>query len=109
MHACGVCSPECGECWGRTAQPGRSDGRGPRRDAACTSPARLPPSLTAETSEKVLKSAKLEEIRLTILRNMLQYHPESGEQLAWGSEEARSVSAVAVRDLDSTRPLGQRK
>lgn len=29
----------------------------------------------ARTSEKVLKSEKLEEIRLTILHNMLEYHP----------------------------------
>lgn len=58
------------------------------------------------TSEKVIKSAKLEEIRLTILNNMLEYHPESGEQLAWGSASARST--VSVRDLDPTRPLGRK-
>ena len=58
------------------------------------------------TSEKILKSAKLEEIRLTILNNMLEYHPESAEQLAWGSASARSV----IRDSgDPTRPLGVRK
>jgi hypothetical protein len=63
----------------------------------------------ARTSEKVVKSAKIEEIRLTILNNMLAYHPESGEQLAWGSEAARGAGAIAVRDIDPTRPLGQRK
>lgn len=58
------------------------------------------------TSEKVVKSAKIEEIRLTILNNMLEFHPESGEQLAWGSAVARSI----VRDTsDPTRPLGRRK
>jgi hypothetical protein len=31
----------------------------------------------AETSEKILKSARLEEIRLTIINNMLYYHPVS--------------------------------
>lgn len=55
----------------------------------------------------MVKSAKIEEIRLTILQNMLAYHPESGEQLAWGSDAARGVSAV--REVDPTRPLGQRK
>jgi len=59
----------------------------------------------ARTSEKILKSAKLEEIRLTILNNMLEFHPESGEQLAWGSASARSA---VVRDVDPTRPLGTR-
>jgi len=46
----------------------------------------------ARTSEKVVKSAKIEEIRLTILNNMLEYHPESAEQLAWGSQRSRNVS-----------------
>ena len=37
---------------------------------------------------------------------MLEFHPESGEQLAWGSSSARSM----VRDTsDPTRPLGSRK
>jgi len=31
----------------------------------------------AHSSEKVVKSEKLEEIRLTILNNLLIYHPES--------------------------------
>jgi hypothetical protein len=34
----------------------------------------------ADTSEKVLKSARLEEIRMTIINNMLFYHPVS---VAW--------------------------
>jgi hypothetical protein len=70
-----------------------------------TPPARL--SVLAGSSEKVIKAAKIEEIRLTILNNMLAYHPESGEQLAWGSDAARSASAI--REVDPTRPLGQRK
>lgn len=57
----------------------------------------------ARTSEKVVKSDKIEEIRLTILNNMLQYHPESGEQLAWGSDMARG----SVPSIDYVeKPLG---
>lgn len=58
----------------------------------------------ARNSEKVVKSAKLEEIRLTIINNMLEYHPESGEQLAWGSPMAQR--GTTLRDIDPTRPLG---
>jgi hypothetical protein len=58
----------------------------------------------ARTSEKILKSSRLEEMRLTILNNMLQYHPETGELLAWGSPAARR--GPVLRDLDPTRPLG---
>lgn len=53
----------------------------------------------AETSEKILKSARLEEIRLTIINNMLYYHPESSESLAAG-KPFQSPSR------DSTSPLG---
>lgn len=60
----------------------------------------------AATSEKVLKSARLEEIRMTIIQNMLQYHPESGEVLAAGPG-GRSASSVAARD--PTNPLGASK
>ncbi|KAH7618964.1 putative ACT domain-containing protein DS12, chloroplastic [Nannochloris sp. 'desiccata'] len=60
----------------------------------------------ARSSEKVVKSAKIEEIRLTILNNMLQFHPESAEQLAWGSSSARSAP---VSTGDPTRPLGRRQ
>lgn len=31
----------------------------------------------ADTSEKILKSARLEEIRMTIINNMLYFHPVS--------------------------------
>jgi UTP:GlnB (protein PII) uridylyltransferase len=60
----------------------------------------------ARSSEKVVKSAKIEEIRLTILQNMLQYHPESAEQLAWGNSSARSAP---VSTSDPTAPLGGRQ
>jgi hypothetical protein len=56
----------------------------------------------AQTSEKILKSARLEEIRLTILNNLLLYHPESGEELAWGLRAKKP----STRDLLS--PLGMR-
>ncbi len=39
---------------------------------------------------QIIKSAKLEEIRITILQNLLAFHPESGEQLAWGTPAARA-------------------
>lgn len=55
----------------------------------------------ATTSEKVLKSARLEDIRMTIINNMLYYHPESAQVLAAGqpSESSRDV----------TKPLGPRR
>ncbi len=42
----------------------------------------------------------IEEIRLTILNNLLQYHPESAEELAWGPKVSKPSS------FDSTSPLG---
>lgn len=73
----------------------------------------------ASTSEKVVKrcahevdchhhdrhhcnnhSAMIEEIRLTILNNLLQYHPESAEELAWGPKVRKPST------FDSTAPLG---
>eukprot|EP00877_Chromochloris_zofingiensis_P005294 jgi/Chrzof1/14766/Cz09g15120.t1 len=53
----------------------------------------------ADTSEKILKSARLEEIRMTIINNMLYFHPESSESLAAG--KSRSVTT-----RDPTSPLG---
>lgn len=58
----------------------------------------------AATSEKVLKSARLEEIRMTIIQNMLQYHPEAGEVLAAGRSSALRAAAASSRD--PTAPLG---
>lgn len=54
----------------------------------------------AATSEKVVKSAKIEEIRLTILNCLLEYHPESAEELAWGPKVKKQ------NDFDATHPLG---
>lgn len=53
----------------------------------------------ATTSEKILKSSRLEEIRMTIINNMLYYHPESSETLAAGK-------SVATPTRDQTHPLG---
>eukprot|EP01026_Neomeris_dumetosa_P001608 TRINITY_DN103_c0_g1_i1.p1 TRINITY_DN103_c0_g1~~TRINITY_DN103_c0_g1_i1.p1 ORF type:complete len:329 (-),score=29.67 TRINITY_DN103_c0_g1_i1:147-1079(-) len=58
----------------------------------------------AATSEKVIKSDKLEDIRLTILNNLLYFHPESQDSMAWGGSRARKPTR---RDL--TAPLGAEK
>jgi len=44
----------------------------------------------------------VEEIRLTILNNLLQYHPEAGSNMAWGAYSRKESS----RDLLS--PLGEK-
>ena len=38
----------------------------------------------ARTSEKITKSKTLELIRMTIINNMLQYHPEAADYLVEG-------------------------
>ena len=53
----------------------------------------------ARTSEKVVKSARIEEIRLEILNCLMKYHPESTERLATGN--------MAVVDMDYEHPLGK--
>ncbi len=49
------------------------------------------------------QSARLEEIRLSILNNLIKYHPESGQSLGWG--------AAAPQDdtNDILHPLGPHK
>lgn len=47
----------------------------------------------AACSEKILKSRPLEEIRLTILNNLLLYHPESAEELNWGMTARKPSSS----------------
>lgn len=54
------------------------------------------PAITCQPSfnfpssiQQVVKSTKIEEIRLTILQNMMQFHPEAKEKLAFGSEATR--------------------
>ena len=53
---------------------------------------------------QVIKSARLEEIRVTILQNLLQYHPESVDEMAWG-DGSGGLAAVAS-DFDTLHPLG---
>lgn len=57
----------------------------------------------ALTSEKILKSARLEEIRLTIFNNLLKYHPESGAAIGWGE-----ASTPVTDSIDPLHPLGAR-
>lgn len=54
------------------------------------------------THEKILDPERMEEIRLTILRNMVNYHPESSEKLSVGS----SISKPALKYKKN--PLGPR-
>ncbi|KAK2079726.1 hypothetical protein QBZ16_002121 [Prototheca wickerhamii] len=61
----------------------------------------------AETSEKIVKSSRLEEIRLTILNNLLRYHPEASAQLAWGSPAAYASDRSGM--AGDASPLGVRK
>ena len=54
----------------------------------------------ALTADKITKSARLEEIRMTILQNLLFYHPESATELGFGPK-ARKTGAT-----DTLHPLG---
>lgn len=56
----------------------------------------------AETSEKIVKSERLERIRFTILENLTRYHPECSQKLG----VAHPVSLPETRD--ATEPLGPR-
>ena len=51
------------------------------------------------TSDKVTKSARLEEIRLTILNNLLQYHPDSAEEIAWGERAKKPAVRSPLEPL----------
>lgn len=57
----------------------------------------------ADTSEKILRSARLEEIRMTIINSLLALYPETAGQLSTGEAQ----TATATRDL--TSPLGRRR
>ena len=45
----------------------------------------------AKTSDKIVLSERLEEIRATIIQNMLMYHPESRDSLAAGRRPGSGV------------------
>lgn len=53
------------------------------------------------TSEKIVKSEKLEDIRMTIINVMLQYHPEAADFLV----EGQHIEIPGDRDPDAN-PLG---
>jgi hypothetical protein len=66
-------------------------------------------------SIQVIKSSRIEEIRVTILQNLIQYHPESACALAWGDgggdarEDASGLHVAGGRDgHDALAPLGTR-
>ncbi len=57
----------------------------------------------AITSEKVLRSSRIEEIRATIFSNLLYYHPEAQDDMGWGAKAKKPSTA------DPLAPLGPRK
>lgn len=57
----------------------------------------------AISSEKILRSSRLEEIRATIFSNLLYYHPEAQDGMGWGAKARKPSSA------DPLAPLGPRK
>ena len=57
----------------------------------------------ATTAEKIMKSARLEEIRLSILNNLIKFHPESGRELGWGAAAPQDDTS------DILHPLGAHK
>ena len=54
----------------------------------------------SHSAEKITKSARLEEIRMSILHNLLFYHPESASELGIGPKARKPTSR------DSLHPLG---
>lgn len=56
----------------------------------------------AATSEKVVKSEQIENIRMAVINNMLYYHPESKQYFEGGT-----VDMPGNRDVDAN-PLGAR-
>ena len=55
------------------------------------------------TSEKILRSKRLEEIRATIFENLLLYHPEAQEEMGWGAKARKPPTS------DPLSPLGPRR
>ncbi|EFJ50344.1 hypothetical protein VOLCADRAFT_45231, partial [Volvox carteri f. nagariensis] len=54
----------------------------------------------ADTSEKIVKSARLEDIRMTVLNSLVAKFPEVGEALSVGAKS---------NDLDGNKVLGTRR
>ena len=57
----------------------------------------------AKTSEKITKSEKIELIRITVIDNMLKYHPEAAEYLV----EGQHIDVPGDKEPDEN-PLGAR-
>lgn len=57
----------------------------------------------SHSAEKITKSARLEEIRMSILQNLLYYHPESASELGFGPKARKADQG------DPLHPLGPKK
>ncbi|KAK9804954.1 hypothetical protein WJX73_003269 [Symbiochloris irregularis] len=59
----------------------------------------------SNTADKIIKSARLEEIRFTILSNLLKFHPEAGQMMGgkWGTRAHKPLPKVPTE-----KPLGAR-
>jgi hypothetical protein len=53
----------------------------------------------AKTSEKVLKSSKVDAIRTTILTNLEKYHGEAKEKLSWSTPVEHSITNDVLSPL----------
>ena len=58
----------------------------------------------AATSEKIVKSSRLEEIRMTILSCLMRYHPEAATELAFG-DGSGAGAAIDGAGFDALHPL----
>lgn len=61
----------------------------------------------AATSEKIVKSSRLEEIRMTILSNLVKYHPEATGELAFG-DGSGAGAAIDAASFDALHPLASK-
>eukprot|EP00884_Botryococcus_braunii_P005185 jgi/Botrbrau1/14668/Bobra.0108s0027.3 len=53
----------------------------------------------AKTSEKVLKSSKVEAIRTTILSNLVKYHEEAKDKLSWSTPIEHNIGNDVLSPL----------
>ena len=63
---------------------------------------------TTRELRQITKSARLEEIRLTILNNLMLYHPESTGELAWGPPASSSRDYESDSEGSGRPALGVR-
>ena len=57
----------------------------------------------SHSAEKITRSVRLEEIRMSILQNLLYYHPESATELGFGPKARKADQG------DPLHPLGPKK